>query len=629
MKKSLKLALLVSMASALPLAAIASHASAQSYSRLVAFGDSLTDNGNLFIATSGTQPPAPYNKRFTNELTFAEYLAGPLQGFFTATSYTSGNIDLAFGGARSDLAANSNGPIPGTPAQLASYLGHGGTFGPNDVASMWAGANDIFQGLPTAAANPSTAAAYMTGVATTAATNVSTQVGQLATVGAKTIIVMNLPDLGSTPQFNTDPTTSALTSYTAGVYNTALDTGLKAAAAAHTSSNIIEVDVKSAFTAIIANPAAFGFANVTQACVAVTSCVTAANATRDTYLFWDGVHPTAGGHQLVAKLAAQYLYTQTLSAGVGAFADQAYAIRQSNQDDVSVFLHKSQGSEGDGGVYASAIGANGSRDRSLSSQSTIGGVSVTQSVKAYDYRMGGMRAGAIQNIGGNTTWGFGVTALTGDSKAFLVTGKSTDISVDAGFDYRPGNMFFTGAVGGSLGSVSDYKRQTLISGFQEHFNQIDTNAYSASLQVGLDHKSGDWTVAPVARLSYDAATMKGFNELGVVAAVGYQDRKVSALSGAAELRVSGNLSQSVKMNGLLGYEAVLSGTEDSLKGQLINNTAQPFATDMGKVGSPGLLVGLGLESNLGGLTLSAQYRGSFGSNKQTDQTGMIAFKKAF
>jgi outer membrane lipase/esterase len=39
-------------------AAIAGAASAQTYNRLVVFGDSLSDNGNLFLASGGTQPPA-------------------------------------------------------------------------------------------------------------------------------------------------------------------------------------------------------------------------------------------------------------------------------------------------------------------------------------------------------------------------------------------------------------------------------------------------------------------------------------------------------------------------------------------------------------------------------------------
>jgi len=624
MKTSLKIALLAGAAVLLPLGA-----HAQQYSRLVAFGDSLTDNGNLYMATSGTQPPAPYNHRFTNDLTFAEYLSGSMQGFFTATSYTSGNLNLAFGGARTDNATNPGGPIPGTPTQIASFLGHGGTFGANDVASMWAGANDIFQGLPVAAGNPSTAAAYMTTVSGTAAANVSAQVGQLSSAGAKTIIVMNLPDLGATPQFSSSADASSLATYSATVFNTALDQGLHTVAAAHSDSNIIEVDIQSAFKAIIADPQSFGFANVSQACINVAACVTGSQDTRNTYLFWDGVHPTAAGHQLVAKLAAQYLYTPTLTEGVGMFADETYNTRRANQADMAGLLHAAKGSAGETGYFVQLVGNSASRTKSISAQSTIGGTVTAVDQKAYDYSMGGIRAGAVAPMGDGMAFGFGVTALTGDARAFMVGAKPTDLSVDAGIDWRPGPVFVTLQGGVGAGNYSNYKRSTTIGGFSEHLNSVDVTSYSASLQAGIDHDLGGWVVTPVARLSYAGATMSGFSEIGQVASVKFDDRKVSATSGAVELRAAGKLSDGMALNGVIGYEAVISGDEGDLKGQLINNTAQPFATDMGKVGSPGLLVGVGLTTHVAGFDVAAQYRGTFGSDNQRDQSGMISLSKAF
>ena len=42
-------------------------------------------------------------------------------------------------------------------------------------------------------------------------------------------------------------------------------------------------------------PAAFGLTNVADACGAVATCTPAS------YLFWDGIHPTAKGHQILAN----------------------------------------------------------------------------------------------------------------------------------------------------------------------------------------------------------------------------------------------------------------------------------------------------------------------------------------
>ena len=105
--------------------------------------------------------------------------------------------------------------------------------------------------------------------------------------------------------------------------------------------------------------------------------------------------------------------------------------------------------------------------------------------------------------------------------------------------------------------------------------------------------------------------------------------KFEAVSAAAELRAAGQLSQTVAVNAVIGYEGVLSGKEDDLKGQLINNSAQPFAEAMGKVGSPGTLVGLGLTLKVAHFDVSASYRGTFGSQNARDQAAMLTLSKAF
>ena len=61
---------------ALAACAFAGSASAQTYSRLVVFGDSLSDNGNLYLISGGTQPPSPpyYQGRFSSGQVWTERL---------------------------------------------------------------------------------------------------------------------------------------------------------------------------------------------------------------------------------------------------------------------------------------------------------------------------------------------------------------------------------------------------------------------------------------------------------------------------------------------------------------------------------------------------------------------------
>lgn len=626
-RKALKAALLASTLFALPLLA-AGGAQAQSYSRLVVFGDSLSDNGNLYLATGSPTSP-PYNKRYTNDLVWAEYLAGSLPGWYTATSYTSGSIDLAWGGARSDSASNSNGAIPGTPTQIGDYQAHGGTFGANDVASVWIGANNIFQGLPAAAANPSNATTLMTGVSGAAAGDAAGQAGQLAGAGARTIIVPNLPDLGSVPQFSGSAATSAIATFSSTVYNTALDANLKAQAAAHPGSNFIEVDVNAAFHAIIANPQAFGLSNAAQACVLVTACVTGSLATQNSYLFWDTVHPTESGHKLIADLAAQYLYTPSLASGVGMVADETYETRRADGALLADELHVAHGSEGDNRFFVSAVGDDAARNTTVSEQATIGGTPTAAVVKAYDYSLSGFHAGAVHSAGGNLSFGVAMTALHGKARAFMLSANPTDVSFDAGLDWRMGSHFVSLSGGAGFASFGDFRRATLVGPVSEGRNEVKAQSASAEIQAGCDRDIGGWTLTPLVRLSYADGKMSGFSELGPLAAVAYADRDVNATSAAAELRAAGQVGPGVKVDAVIGYEGVLSGKAGDLKGRLIDNTALPFDEAMGKVGSAGALVGLGVSLKVARFDVKASYRGTFGSQSRRDQAAMLTLSKSF
>ena len=216
--------------------AFAASASAQTYNRLVVFGDSLSDNGNLYLISGGTQPPSPpYARRFSNGPTFVELLG------FNAANFNgsvTGSINYAFGGSRTDASAG----VPfGMLNQLSRYTAAGGRFSSTDLVSVLGGANDIFQGLPIAGASASPVAA-ITPVATTAAANIDSLVNTVAGAGAGTILVTNLPKLSLTPQFR-GTTAAPLADYAVTTFNTALQANLTATAAARPGGNIVMMDL--------------------------------------------------------------------------------------------------------------------------------------------------------------------------------------------------------------------------------------------------------------------------------------------------------------------------------------------------------------------------------------------------
>ena len=99
-----------------------------------------------------------------------------------------------------DNAPNLNGPIPSLQAQLATFLGLGGSFGAADTVTLLGGANNIFQYFTSAGAGAN--AAGITATSLSAAADMATITQMVAGAGAGRILISNLPDLGVTPAYN-------------------------------------------------------------------------------------------------------------------------------------------------------------------------------------------------------------------------------------------------------------------------------------------------------------------------------------------------------------------------------------------------------------------------------------------
>jgi phospholipase/lecithinase/hemolysin len=248
--------------------AITSSALASSFSSLVVYGDSLSDNGNLY-SLIGYPPPPYYQGRFSNGPVAAEQLATglgvPLYDFAVGGA-TSGVGNYVDGGTQTSLGAFG---LPGMKAELAESAPLlASPLTPSSLFLVWGGANDFLTG----------------GSPTVAAANVDGIVAALESDGAQHILVPGLPNLGLTPDYAGDP---AATAYT-NAFNTALVAGLPMGAIYFNTSDLLNQ--------VEADPAAFGLTNTTAPCFNGTTVCADPNQ----YLFWDGFHPTTAVDTIVA-----------------------------------------------------------------------------------------------------------------------------------------------------------------------------------------------------------------------------------------------------------------------------------------------------------------------------------------
>lgn len=272
---------------------------AQMYSQMVVFGDSLSDTGNLFAVTGGLFPPPSqyYQGRYSNGLLWVENLALQLGLPYNQAT----NFALAGAGS----GTNHVSPfLPGMQQQIQWFADENPVADPNALYIVWAGANDYLAIGSTDPVQPSE--------------NIGTAITKLAALGARNFLIPNLPDLGQLP--GTRNTAEGIAaSALSHQHNLHLAAKLDALRGQVPQTEIDLFDTATLFNSAIANPALYGFTNVTD------SALFTGTADPGTYLFWDDVHPSAQGHQLIAQFAFAALNTvpepglSALIVGLSAF----------------------------------------------------------------------------------------------------------------------------------------------------------------------------------------------------------------------------------------------------------------------------------------------------------------------
>jgi phospholipase/lecithinase/hemolysin len=282
-------------------------ASAQTaFDKIVVFGTSLSDPGNVFALTGEQSTPpyktldsllipsAPYTKgghHFSNGATWIEQLAQPLglsayvQPAFKGSSAKAANY--AVGGARA-----YNG---GLSAQVNAFLQDSGNSAPSDALYVLEfGGNDVRDIL---------ASGGDTSILNGALAEISSNIQVLYGAGARKFFIWNVPNISLAPaiQMLRQPAITYAELFSQG-FNTGLDAILSGLSALP-KIEIVMFDIYDILTNVVSDPGAFGLSVVDAACVTPNKPPFECK-TPDDFVFWDGVHPTRAMHAILAQDAA-------------------------------------------------------------------------------------------------------------------------------------------------------------------------------------------------------------------------------------------------------------------------------------------------------------------------------------
>lgn len=316
------------IAAALLLATFApSPAGAQipTFSQVVVFGDSLSDDGNIanavenqfgfrfpgelfnyadgrFTNSDDTDPPSSRFGGVWHEQLATRFLNLPR----ASNSLDANGTCFAFGGATTRDGIQSrtvvSNPTPFGGGEFTIEIDNMGQQVSNFIATrpvdlnalfvLWGGSNDLYD-------DPSPANVEAT------ANRVGALVVRLAQAGARSFLVPNLGPLGAVPMFRDRPDQQALYTNAAASFRDKLNASLDAALASLAGQGITNVrmfrfDIYALYQQISAQPGYYGFANIREN-------AQDRDVQADQYLFWDDLHPSAATHYQIAAAAARVL----------------------------------------------------------------------------------------------------------------------------------------------------------------------------------------------------------------------------------------------------------------------------------------------------------------------------------
>lgn len=308
---------------------------------VVVIGDSYADSGNVFALTGGSFPYP--SGRFSNGPVWVEDLAGalgfaakPVYGQFVLppavedlhTNFATGGAQLGYGntfdvppafgfGFPTGMSAQKDTLIGNLPALESAYGLAAGTLAgsvlPQSLFVVHAAGNDYRRWTDL------NDLAELASVVADSIDSLSTIVTDLHTgAGAQYFLIPNMPGYfeADDPFVGTVDSARAF----AEAFNAALAPTL-ADLRTNLGVDIVEVDFFGLFEDIVADPLAFGIANLGAPCVDFDALLQVQGicSNPESTLMWDSLHPTGATHALLADAALTALQPVPVPAAAWLF----------------------------------------------------------------------------------------------------------------------------------------------------------------------------------------------------------------------------------------------------------------------------------------------------------------------
>ncbi|WP_116963340.1 SGNH/GDSL hydrolase family protein [Fastidiosibacter lacustris] len=285
---------------------------------IVVFGDSLQDNGNV-VKTLGI-PGEPYDRgRFCNGLVACEHLADMIKqrqgaAAMMLTNYAIGGAYTTGKNPKSLLTDHAFSVCQ----QIDRFVALEGRFQHDSLVMINGGGNNFLFAIHNEKPYFNLPAVYRV------ASDLVRSVDRIVKLGARNIVVWNVPDVTVAPAYKVIPLPGWLVVNLKKYIkkhivkeNKKLSQGILELQKKYPDVQIRLFDAYSFLHEALDSPLAFGFEDAVEACVKSFGGVDAKGEIQkdisiehdpQTYLFWDYVHPTAKAQKMLAERIFTLIY---------------------------------------------------------------------------------------------------------------------------------------------------------------------------------------------------------------------------------------------------------------------------------------------------------------------------------